>query len=102
VKRTETPLFPSAKATIDASLARCLDDWSWENLHADDITTAVKLYMAQPHAVDQLGSTSTMSRMAILFSSQTGRPTSAATLFRELVALRKAGKLPSRPRKSTR
>jgi hypothetical protein len=80
----------------DCSQPSAIGEWQWEELSQEDREYLNTLYMAQPDAIDRLGSTSTMSRMAIVFSARTGRPTSPHTLFRELMALRKDGLLPKR------
>lgn len=80
----------------DCSKPNAIEEWQWEDLSVEDREYLSALYLAQPDAVDRLGSTSTMSRMAIVFSARTGRPTSPHTLFRELMALRKDGQLPKR------
>lgn len=80
----------------DCSNQNCIKDWSYKEMTEQELEHLFALYMKQPDAVDRLGSTSTMSRMAIVFSAQTGRPTSAATLYRALMALRKDGILPTR------
>lgn len=80
----------------DCSQSSSIEEWSWKDLTDGESQYLDKLYLAQPLAVDRLGSTPTMSRMAIVFSARTGRPTSPHTLFRELMALRKDGLLPKR------
>lgn len=80
----------------DCSQPDAISEWAWEDLSEAEIVTLNAIYLAQPHAIDQLGSTSVMSRMATVFSARTGRPTSPHTLFRELMALRKDGLLPKR------
>jgi len=80
----------------DCSKPDAISEWAWEDLSEAELVTLNSIYLAQPHAIDQLGSTSTMSRMANVFSARTRRPTNPATLFREMCALRKRGILPKR------
>lgn len=80
----------------DCSAPDSVLDW-----HASDLTEpqkriAVSLYEAQPHAIDALGSTDTLARMAATFSALTGLATMPSTLFAALVALRKNGSIPAR------
>lgn len=88
--------LPSKYRPTNCSKPDCIADWNYRDLSDEHRDFLIELYMEQPDAVDRLGSTSTMSRMAIVFSAQTGRPTSAATLYRALMGLRKDGTLPTR------
>lgn len=93
---TRESKLPARYQTTNCSKPDCIADWNYRDLSDEHRDFLIGLYMEQPDAVDRLGSTSTMSRMAIVFSAQTGRPTSAATLYRALMALRKDGILPTR------
>lgn len=80
----------------------CSEPDSVESWHASDLSDPhkkilVSLYESQPNAIDALGSTDTVVRMAAVFSSLTGIPTLPQTLFAALVALRKNGVI--RPRR---
>jgi len=83
-------------APPDCSSPNAIGEWDYKDLSQEDLAFLNRLYLAQPLAIDRLGSTSTMSRMATVFSAHTGRPTNPATLFREMVSLRKHGLLPKR------
>lgn len=88
--------LPSKYHIPDCSQPSAISEWRYSELSPEHRAYLDALYMAQPEAIDRLGSTSTMSRMAIVFSARTGRPTSPHTLFRELVNMRKDGLLSTR------
>lgn len=82
----------------DCSLPDSVEHWHASDLSEPHRKILVSLYEAQPHAIDALGSTDTLARMAATFAALTGQATMPSTLFAALVALRKNGML--RPRKA--
>lgn len=83
----------------DCSVPDSVADWHASEMTEPQKRIAVSLYEAQPHAIDALGSTDTLARMAATFSALTGVATMPATLFAALVALRKNGAI--RPRRQS-
>lgn len=80
----------------DCSAPDSVPAWHATELSEPHARILVSLYEAQPHAIDALGSTDTLDRMAYTFAALTGLPTTPATLFAALVALRKNGSIPAR------
>lgn len=74
----------------------CIPAWDYKSLPEKARNTLLALYNGQALHVDALGSTDDLTRMALLFSAETGIPTTPACLYQNLMRMRKGGSIPAR------
>lgn len=76
----------------------CIKPWDYKQLPEKARNVLLALYNAQALYVDSLGSTDDLTRMALIFSAETGIATTPACLYQNLMRMRKGGSIPARRR----